>query len=450
MKSNPIRKGKHRKRGSGASSGSTEQDAGAAPRSHEEMHQRPTEPQIQQNELEPRNQTLANACREAEANLRHYADLYDFALIGCFTLDRQGTIRQANITGAEMLGRNPAELLQRRFDACLREESRPGFEAFLARAFENGSREPYEAALAPDGHGGRHVRLEARIDDGGATCRLVAVDISGCKRLEEEREYLQRQLQQARKRQALGLLARALTHEFNNILGTVLGYTDLALERYARDPASKLSEYLREVRTAGQRARVLVDQLRILSHDSLAPVCPPLAPHKALADLLPLLASDIPSHIELHTHLEATAAILIDTADLRQVLAHVLENARQAMDATLSGRIHVELRMMVPEGSYCNSCHRFMEGNFVAIEVRDSGAGIAEEILPRIFDPFFTTRQINGAGIGLPLVHGIMHQAGGHILVESWPGNGARFRLLFPAVPLPAEIGIPADDRHLR
>jgi PAS domain S-box-containing protein len=142
--------------------------------------------QIHQIELEMQNEQLEQARGETEAALERYTDLYEFAPSGYFTLDRDGTIRQANLTGAGLLGVDRSRLMNRRFGLFVAENSRPAFEAFAAKVFASQSRETCEVMLFREGTAPFYARIEARVCDNGHECRAVMVDITERKRSEEK------------------------------------------------------------------------------------------------------------------------------------------------------------------------------------------------------------------------------------------------------------------------
>ncbi|WP_176225097.1 PAS domain S-box protein [Methylomagnum ishizawai] len=291
-------------------------------------------------------------------------------------------------------------------------------------------------AIRPDG---RVVWLSKRAQIGrdpeGRPLRMVGTvqDITRRKEVEAERESLQRQLQQAQHMEAIGRLTGGIAHDFNNILASILGYTGLALDRHVPDPHGKLAEYLRQIKTAGERARDLVAKMLAYSRDGEARALPPLAPGPLVAEVIGMLESVMPPGVEVRADLDpAVPDILIEPVDFHQVLTNLALNARDAIGE--AGRIDIVLRRVAVDAG-CAACHRRVRGGFVELSVADSGTGIEDGVLPRIFEPFFTTKPLGkGTGMGLPVVLGIVHHAGGHILVESPPGTGAVFRLLFPPV----------------
>ena len=260
-----------------------------------------------------------------------------------------------------------------------------------------------------------------------------AVDISERRQAAEERERLQRQLQQAQKMEAIGHLTGGIAHDFNNILASIIGYTGLALTRFVPDRDSKLARYLQEVHTAGERARDLINQMLAFSRGAgNASSLHRLEP--LVGEAMKLLQSTLPSSIELTAHLEGDSPpVMIDPVQFQQVVINLCINARDALD----GRGHLDLRVQRRRGAsvVCASCHARAQGDFVELVVKDNGRGMDADVMGRMFDPFFSAQEpAGGSGMGLSIVHGIVHEHGGHIEVESAPGQGSAFRLLFPAV----------------
>lgn len=255
-------------------------------------------------------------------------------------------------------------------------------------------------------------------------------------RTREEHEHLQNQLLQARKMEAVGQLSGGIAHDFNNMLSSILGYAGLALDRPDDLPDSELDEYLDEVIRAGERARDLVGQMLSFSRtrkgeaerSELKPI---------INETVKMLRFTLPASIELDIVLDdESLAVNIDPVQLQQLIMNLSINARDAM--CNKGKLSIAVRQISPsEDDFrleCQSCRKtVLSGNYIELSVRDSGGGIDQELLERIFDPFFTTKDIGkGTGMGLSVVHGIVHEMGGHILVKSVPGEGTTFRLLLP------------------
>jgi PAS domain S-box-containing protein len=274
----------------------------------------------------------------------------------------------------------------------------------------------------------------------GGVDRVVAFtrDITARKAAEAERGRLEAQLRQAQKMEAIGQLTGGIAHDFNNILTGVMGYIVLAEERVRDLGDARLSGYLERAQRSGQRARDLIQQMLTFSRGQRGEPRPlRLAP--LIGETVKLLGATLPSSIEFATRLEEDAPqALLDPVQLEQVLMNLCINARDAMRG--SGRIEVHLGAAAHADQTCASCRQAVSGRFVEICVSDSGPGIAPEVLERMFEPFFSTKEVGkGSGMGLATVHGIVHEHGGHILVDSAPGQGARFRVVFAPLAAAAE-----------
>ncbi|MCP5156608.1 MAG: PAS domain-containing protein [Ectothiorhodospiraceae bacterium] len=328
---------------------------------------------------------------------------------------------------------------------------------------------PQDAALAAKGV--RSYRGEPILDtEGHELGILVALDDAPCRedaqerallrmaavragrelereRTSAERDRLQRQLLQAQKMEAIGQLTGGIAHDFNNILASMLGYTELAMMRCVTDEESNLARYLHEILASGERARDMVAQLLAFSRQGAsAPV--EIDVRAVTAEVVSMLRGVIPASVRLSLDAGAGAApVFADATHLYQALTNLCINARDAIAGT--GRITVGVHQRVVADAVCQSCHQAVDGEFVVISVEDDGCGIAAEHLDSLFQPFFSTKAVGkGTGLGLSMVHGIAHQAGGHVLVHTAPGAGTRFELLLPASHrAPAAGGVTPDER---
>ena len=263
-----------------------------------------------------------------------------------------------------------------------------------------------------------------------------ALDITERKKMEWERARLQRELTQSYKMEALGQLTGGIAHDFNNILGIIVGYTDLARESGINK--TRKESYLEKVAQAADRARQLVGQMMLFSRADPEEDKPLLLPPLIKEDIK-LLRSTLPSAIRIEMDLmENPPRVMMGLTQLNQLLMNLCINARDAMNG--SGTLSIRLNWARQLHRTCSSCHQLVHGDWLELSVTDTGAGIATHAFERLFEPFFTTKQLGkGTGMGLAVVHGIMLNHGGHVLVESKLGSGTSFRLLFP--PLQEDAG---------
>jgi signal transduction histidine kinase/ActR/RegA family two-component response regulator len=235
----------------------------------------------------------------------------------------------------------------------------------------------------------------------------------------------------ARKLEALGTLAGGVAHDFNNVLAAVIGWSELARGQAAE--GSTQARQLDQVLQAGQRGKAMVE--RILSfgrgtprrHDTLA-----LQP--VIEETLRMLEGTLAPQIRLVRELHAPlAAIDGDATLIHEAAMNLCTNAVQAMPD--GGTLTVSLGVQTLDRPHPLHASTLAPGRHACLSVRDSGPGIAPEVMARLFEPFFTTRSaLRGTGLGLAVVHGVMADLGGAIDVRSRPGEGATFSLYFPCV----------------
>lgn len=257
-------------------------------------------------------------------------------------------------------------------------------------------------------------------EDDGDLVRVSFLDITDRKEAERRRRELTDQLHQSQKLETLGTLAGGISHDFNNLLTPILGYTELTLD--GLEPDSSLKEDLEIVWESASRARDLVQQILVFSRRR--PVRSGTCYFAdAVRQSLRLLQAAIPSSVELRTELEAPdGQVGLGQVQVQQVMMNLATNAQQAMPE--GGTLTVAIRREEREGQ-----------GWLVLTVADTGTGIHPDALDLIFDPFFTTKETGeGTGLGLSVVHGIVTAAGGEVTVESEPGKGTRFRVVLPEV----------------
>ena len=256
-------------------------------------------------------------------------------------------------------------------------------------------------------------------------------DVSEKVRAEEERRRLEAQLKQAEKMQAVGHLAGGIAHDFNNILGAILGYGELAQARAANDESMK--RYLDTIMNAGNRAKSLVTQILSYSRAEGSQRIP-VAVSPIAEEVCDLMRGSSPSGIEVRFETAAAdASVMGDPTRLHQLFMNLCSNAVHAMgeEGVLSISIDVE-RFEAPHKVRTGE---IPPGQFVRVTVKDSGHGIAPEVIDRIFEPFFTTKPAGrGTGLGLALVHSVVTEHQGFLEVESELRRGTTFTVWMPQV----------------
>jgi len=282
---------------------------------------------------------------------------------------------------------------------------------------------------------------ETPIDDSGAPIKndkgdtigfvLVFRDISERRRAEEEKEKMQAQFLQAQKMEALGRLVGGVAHDFNNVLTTINGYSEMLMRCMGQgDPMGK---NLEQIYRAAQRAASLTYQLLAFSRRQV--VQPKVLNLGAVvADMKKMLRRLIGEDIELVMVLTpGLAQIKADPGQMEQVIMNLIINARDAMPR--GGKLTIKTGNVILSENDCKHLPKAWPGTFVCLSVEDTGTGIDKDIIDRIFEPFFTTKgPVEGTGLGLSTVYGIVSQHGGWIDVCNKPKQGAIFKVYLPAV----------------
>ncbi|MGB4948565.1 MAG: ATP-binding protein, partial [Candidatus Competibacter denitrificans] len=254
-------------------------------------------------------------------------------------------------------------------------------------------------------------------------------DITEQKRAAEEHERLTSQLRHAQKMEAVGTLAGGIAHEFNNLLGVILGYTEMARQAPPDDPRSE--QYLKQVLVAGKRAKAIVNQILTFSRRGES-VRKAVDLQRLVSEAVGLLRITLPSTIEINERSAVNDATVVADADqIHQVLMNLGANAAQAMPE--GGTLDIALERVEMDQRASLAGLNLAAGPYVHLSVSDTGVGMDPTTLERVFDPFFTTKEVGkGTGLGLSIVHGIITDHGGAVRVHSEPGHGATFHLYLP------------------
>lgn len=257
-------------------------------------------------------------------------------------------------------------------------------------------------------------------------------DISQRLQLEKERQSLEKELWQAKKMEAVGQLAGGIAHDFNHMLSLILGYAQFARTTLSSGKTEKLDSYLSEIVSAGTSGQAVVAQLLAFSRsDETADAAIDIA--GSISETVESLRSALIDQCSLDLQIEtALPQVLIKPVQARQIVTNLVFNAR---DASPPGeRIAISCqRETVSTALICSSCHHDFDGDFVCLSVTDNGSGISSTVIERIFDPFYTTKDLGqGSGLGLPMIHGIVHSAGGHIQCISDTRPGTSLRIFLP------------------
>ncbi len=247
----------------------------------------------------------------------------------------------------------------------------------------------------------------------------------------QEKAELARRLSQAQKLEAIGTMAAGIAHDFNNILTAIMGFAELARQRSAG--CGQESGDLEQVIRAAERARELVGQLLLFSRESEQSTRP-VELQPLVKESLKLLRAAIPPTVRLEEEMAAPGMrVEADPARIHQVVMNLCTNAYQAMKKE-GGVLSVSLRRVELAGAAARRL-RLRPGAYLCLRVRDTGCGIADDLLERIFDPYVTTKAPGeGTGLGLAVVQRVVADCGGAIDVESEVGQGSTFDVYLPVV----------------
>ncbi len=259
----------------------------------------------------------------------------------------------------------------------------------------------------------------------GEVTHFVAI-----KRNVTEQHHLQKQVNIARRIDAVSQLTAGVAHNFNNKLASILGFADLALEDVKQYNNSDLEDSLSEIIIAGKKARDLVRQMMAFS------VTEPSKPKNidialVIQDVAKFMMSTLPASISVQVDMPDELFVNIDPVRLHQMLMNLTLNASEAMQG--QGNLLIQVRTQSLNNGHCSSCHAVLSGEFIAISVRDNGHGIKPEDMENIFIPFYSTRLEKGnVGMGLPALHGVLHDMQGHLIVDSKVGQYTEVTLFIP------------------
>lgn len=384
-----------------------------------------------------------NLREDLAASRERYRALYEDAPSMFFTVAEDRKVVSLNRFAVEHLGYPEQQLLRADVLEVFVPEDREAIKQQLERAFARpGEVFRWEARKRRKDGTVISVRESARAGrgpDGRLEALVVCDDVTDQKATEQA-------MLQTQKLETLGVLVGGISHDFNNLLGAIMGNTELALMQLPEDSPARESIELATV--AASRAAELVKQL--LSYSSRAPFSRKRVGVNALVrELAELLVVTVGQKARVELQLdEREPVVVIDPTQLRQVLMNLVHNAADAM-AGREGSIIV--RTSVTALAAGNTAG-LPQGRYASVQVIDMGVGIEPGVLEHIFDPFFTTRAA-GRGLGLSAVRSIAHRHGGRVLVESTVGKGSTFTVLFPeappelaaaAPPKPAEPELPA------
>jgi two-component system CheB/CheR fusion protein len=369
----------------------------------------------------------AAAERELKESESRYRAIFETAVDAIIVSDQHGIIQEFSRAAEAMTGYRAAELIGQNMRVLLPPPMRQEPERYTARYLwtikelevcrKDGSVFPAHLSIAEWWAGGyRHFTGILR-------------DLSAQHDEQVERTKLEAQLHQAQKMEAIGNLTGGMAHDFNNMLGVIIGNIDLLRDLKGED--SDIDELTREALDAAFRGADLTRRLLAFARQQ------PLRPqhvdvNELVSGITRLLRRTIGEDVEISLDLAAELwPVVVDPAQLEASLTNLATNARDAMPD--GGRLMIVTANRTLDADYAAQHAEVVPGGYVMLEVSDTGCGMTPEVMHRIFEPFFTTKSRDkGTGLGLSMVFGFIKQSGGHIGVYSEPGIGTTFRLFLP------------------
>jgi two-component system cell cycle sensor histidine kinase/response regulator CckA len=362
---------------------------------------------------------------EAGAAELRFARLFHSAPIAIATVDDQGFVTATNAAFMRLFGEAANEGRKISLESLVEPESHPALRRAIDAALgHQGLIEPVDIAFAGDRERSGKIYLSHIEQTGGDNESAIAYAIDTT-----EQRALEMQIAQGQKMQAVGQLAGGIAHDFNNMLTAIIGFSDFLLMNHR--PTDPAFQDIMNIKQNANRAAGLVRQLLAFSRQqTLRPQVLQLG--DVLSELSILLSRLLGENVELT--LDQAGDLWTVRADLHQfeqVIINLAVNARDAMAE--GGKLTIRTANVSEAESLGLGHPELPGGEYVLIEVRDTGCGMTPEVMRKIFEPFFSTKEIGrGTGLGLSTVYGIVKQTGGYIFVESDAGSGTTMRVYLP------------------
>jgi PAS domain S-box-containing protein len=358
----------------------------------------------------------------------HYRQLIENMGDMVFTTDLKGNFTFISNDKKCIAGYEQANLLGRNIKDILLAESVAIFEENSKKQILGETIHPYEVTfVAADG---RYAPAEINTSlFYGMEANLVGIE--GTVRDMTERKRLEDELFQARKMEAIGTLAGGISHDFNNIIQGISGFTEiLLLGKKENDPDYKK---LTIIKRQALRASELTMQLLAFSRKAESRF-QPLDLNHEIEMLKEIIVRTIPRMIDIRFHLSGKLnPVNADPNQIEQIIMNLVINARDAMGD--DGRLVVQTENVTLEGKYCQTLPEVAPGEYVLLAVSDTGLGMDKDVEEHIFEPFYTTKEVDkGTGLGLAMVYGIVKNHNGYIYCESMPGQGTTFKIYLPVL----------------
>ena len=389
----------------------------------------------QNTQTQPTPVFLDKLCQEENKGaLDHGISFLEKAPVGYCILNEKGMFLEINATALTLLKATKNQLTKKSISRFIFPEDQDTYYHHRRKLLETNTPQTYELRMVATDESTFWTMIAVTIileEDSALRYHLVITDISEHKKMQEAqaKKVLDRHIKQSEKAHSLTRLAEGIAHSFNNMLGVISGYTEMALQQVAEEQPLHADLFI--IKMAADRCAELTRQLLAFARRQL--VTPQVVDlNLAIDKQIHSLRQTLPSGIRLHWQPgDKLWPVKVDLSQFEQVLNHLCENAAEAI--ATSGAITLQTQNRLVEEAL-TSGHRLLEsGEYVQLTVRDDGCGIATQNIDHVFEPFFTTKK-NGSGLGLGLatVCEMVKQNRGHIEVSSVPGQGTLFTVFLP------------------
>ena len=384
---------------------------------------------------------VEEALRNSE---RRFRSIWENSLEALRLTDCKGTVIGANAAYCRIMEQEREDVIARPFTSVYAEEKADEILSKHVEMFRTRRLERYQANHVTL-RSGRAMDLEVSfsfIELEGDQPLLLGVfrDVTGKKVQEEQRLALERKLLDAQKLESMGILAGGIAHDFNNLLAAILGNANLAQMQLAATE-TKVAGYLKNIEKTSMRAADLCKQMLAYSGKGRFAM-QALDVNEVVRETLELLEVSITKKAALRVELRhGVPKVHADATQLRQVIMNLVINASEAIGEN-SGMIRVRTGLVYPDANYFADAYvagEMLPGEYVFVEVSDTGCGMPQETQKRIFDPFFTTK-FTGRGLGLAAVLGIVRGHKGALKLSSEVNKGSLFRFLLPLAATPPAV----------
>jgi PAS domain S-box-containing protein len=380
--------------------------------------------QVHQIELELQNQELQESRIRVEMGLAHYTDLYDFALAGYFTFDREGIITQINLMAATFLAVERCELLGKPFVNFITKNQHFIFKALLDRVFATRVRQNCELTIVRNDHSSMILQIEAKLYNNGQDCQAVVQDITEQRRRENLARLHQVELTQIARVNSMGELASAIAHEINQPLTVILNYVNGCVRRL-EDNNYKIEEILDVLRIVAKQVelagKIMHHMKNIVRQDETY--------YKSvfINDIAEAATSQIQKEMQYYLsaplELDLSDNLPLVNADHIQIELVILNLLRNSFESVCNANVENPKIIL-------RTCR---QDDMIVVSVTDNGPHYSTEVESHLFEPCFTTKKA-GAGMGLSISRTIIEAHSGHLSSKRLPVVGVCFQFSLPAI----------------